>query len=590
MLTRVRANAGWTLVLGTLLLAGCGGGGGDPTRSSPELNTPATVSAEDRTLRPGETLSLTVTASDPEGDPFVLSAEGMPAGASFDPASGLFTWTPEGRAAGVHYLAFVATDANDPGIQGFRTVAVTVLPTPLPDPLQDPEKEEGGKLQGGTVFGQSLPARDAHGDIFPGQANFWDLDNDLSLLSGGDESLFEGALRLDVVTDAATNTAASFPAVPYSDLTWSEPFFTQADGVKTVAVTGADAGISGRYSAMLNGTSDSRLQQDVDLAGAGTPLTLSWSDLDLPAPGNFEGEPTRYDLVIRDRDGAVLRRESIADLPDDPMPMTRDLSPFAGARITVSFEARFADYGVVLIDDVSLRDASGREYVFNGDFEKSDLRGWKTALALESQNVASVPRDLAGIPGLRVTRSFFTAPTSPWGRWVDVFENTSLTDSITVPVRYVVSLGSYLNDDPAQGTARIYLTPNATGALSIWDARELMKRTGNLPGDVAGGRDIGLVFGNLDDDFITLNDLSAPNGAADIFLLGQIDLAPGEQKAIVNFIVMDTVDTGETAANLSALAAGVDAVNQGIVRDFWAPGSPYRTGIPDDLPILNFPR
>ena len=39
-------------------------------------------------------LTFTVVATDPDGDAVTLSATGMPSGATFNPATGLFSWTP----------------------------------------------------------------------------------------------------------------------------------------------------------------------------------------------------------------------------------------------------------------------------------------------------------------------------------------------------------------------------------------------------------------------------------------------------------------------------------------------------------------
>ncbi len=47
-----------------------------------------------QTVNEGDTLVLTVSAADPNNDPMVFSANGLPAGASFDPPSRTFSYTP----------------------------------------------------------------------------------------------------------------------------------------------------------------------------------------------------------------------------------------------------------------------------------------------------------------------------------------------------------------------------------------------------------------------------------------------------------------------------------------------------------------
>ena len=62
-----------------------------------------------RTVKAGEALNFTVTASDANGTPPVLSASGVPKGATFDPVTGAFAW-PSARPAGTYSVTFTATD------------------------------------------------------------------------------------------------------------------------------------------------------------------------------------------------------------------------------------------------------------------------------------------------------------------------------------------------------------------------------------------------------------------------------------------------------------------------------------------------
>ena len=56
----------------------------------------------------------------------------------------------------------------------------------------------------------------------------------------------------------------------YSDLTYFDPLFGSADGVKTVALTDDNdfSSINGTYSVMLNKVSSAQISQDVDLSAA----------------------------------------------------------------------------------------------------------------------------------------------------------------------------------------------------------------------------------------------------------------------------------------------------------------------------------
>jgi len=57
----------------------------------------------------GQPVNFTVTAVDPTGQPVALSASSLPAGATFDPATGSFSWTPAESQQGAHSIAFTAT-------------------------------------------------------------------------------------------------------------------------------------------------------------------------------------------------------------------------------------------------------------------------------------------------------------------------------------------------------------------------------------------------------------------------------------------------------------------------------------------------
>lgn len=99
-----------------------------------------------------DTLTFTVEATDPDGDNIVsLYAEGLPAGAYFDQATGIFSWRPDGTQAGVYAVSFFATDDGDPAATGQIDVVITVgavqSPTDLTDTviddiLSDPEMSQ----------------------------------------------------------------------------------------------------------------------------------------------------------------------------------------------------------------------------------------------------------------------------------------------------------------------------------------------------------------------------------------------------------------------------------------------------------------
>jgi hypothetical protein len=72
-------------------------------------------------------LSFTVPATDPEGDALTYSATGLPSGATFDPATQTFTWTPNYSQAGTYTVTFKAVDGpKSYNLFETKTVTITV--------------------------------------------------------------------------------------------------------------------------------------------------------------------------------------------------------------------------------------------------------------------------------------------------------------------------------------------------------------------------------------------------------------------------------------------------------------------------------
>lgn len=61
---------------------------------------------------PGKLTGFSVSASDPTGLPVSISVTGLPVNASFNSATGIFTWTPQTSDIGLHYVRFTATNTS----------------------------------------------------------------------------------------------------------------------------------------------------------------------------------------------------------------------------------------------------------------------------------------------------------------------------------------------------------------------------------------------------------------------------------------------------------------------------------------------
>ena len=77
----------------------------------------------DQAVKARDTLVFQVRATDPDGDAVTLGAFGLPAGATFDAASGTFQWTPKMRQVGTHVVEFSASDGS---LEALRSVTIQV--------------------------------------------------------------------------------------------------------------------------------------------------------------------------------------------------------------------------------------------------------------------------------------------------------------------------------------------------------------------------------------------------------------------------------------------------------------------------------
>lgn len=79
-----------------------------------EADVPVLDPIGNKTISEGERLEFTITASDPDGDSLEYSASNLPPGATFDPATQVFDWTPDWLSSGEHKdIIFRVSDGHD---------------------------------------------------------------------------------------------------------------------------------------------------------------------------------------------------------------------------------------------------------------------------------------------------------------------------------------------------------------------------------------------------------------------------------------------------------------------------------------------
>lgn len=427
-------------------------------------------------------------------------------------------------------------------------------PAPVPDPgpvvPTGPELATPTSLPAGAAFLQTIDATDGDSSMAPGQANVWDLSQELSINDGGDDQ-FDGALSLFVDVGGVR---PQFPSdQTYAELTALGPEMGASDGVKAVSFTSDPnfSPASGGY-AYLHAGAEVRLQQTLNLANAVGGVSLTWGgNASQGNIGNPLADPNQYaQAVVRDTAGALLATLARFDSNGNSGTWgSASLAAFAGQTVVLSFEQRVSAQGSA-IDNVSVKDANTTEFVVNGDFEAGGS-GWTVSASKVSQNVRTGVRTLNG---LEVQRTFFTQPNLLWARLTDVFHNPTAAPIVAV-VSYETNLGS-----DSQGI--IYPTPGATQkALSTWDYKS--------NGGAAGDRDIGFAFGTADVvEYTSATALGASDGNDDVRFKFNISVPAGGTVTLMNFLVLTGTDTGLTATDITARATQADTQTADIANNF----------------------
>ncbi len=90
---------------------------------------PVLGSIGDKTIPEGALLTFSLNATDMDGDALAYSASAagkLPDGASLDPISGAFSWTPNFEQAGTYFIPFTASDGS---LQDMESITVSVIQT-----------------------------------------------------------------------------------------------------------------------------------------------------------------------------------------------------------------------------------------------------------------------------------------------------------------------------------------------------------------------------------------------------------------------------------------------------------------------------
>ena len=258
-----------------------------------ELNdVPILALIGDKTVDEGNELRFNVTAYDPNDNPLnnlTLSASGLPTGAGFDPATGVFTWTPSGSQQGSYDVTFTVTDDGEPNESASETITITVNEvneSPIVDAGGPYSIEEGDDLVlSGSATDHDIPIQTL--------TYSWDLNNDgtfgdatgaaptiswadLQTLGLNDDGSYTVTLRVsddDTSTDA-TATLTITNTAPAADA--GGPY-TIAEG-ESLVLAGSGSDVSAADTAILTYSWD--LNNDGTFGDAtGAAPSVDWATL-----------------------------------------------------------------------------------------------------------------------------------------------------------------------------------------------------------------------------------------------------------------------------------------------------------------------
>jgi hypothetical protein len=117
-----------------------------------ENRPPDLAEITDKTVSPGAELRFTATATDPDGDNLTFSldpdAGQIPAGATINPQTGVFSWTPTAAQVGTFTVRVIVTDDGRPPLADSETFTITVAANrpPMLDQIAPKEVAEGNEL------------------------------------------------------------------------------------------------------------------------------------------------------------------------------------------------------------------------------------------------------------------------------------------------------------------------------------------------------------------------------------------------------------------------------------------------------------
>ena len=268
----------------------------------------------DKVANEGELLTFTVVANDPDAEQTVsYAASGLPAGATFDGTTGLFTWTPSYTQAGSYGINFVALDDGVPMMGDSERITITVNDVnqpPVLEPIGNKAGKEGEPLQF-TVSGY---------DLDPGQTvSFSAMNLPQGALFDAQARVFSwtpdfGQQGTYVVTFVATDDGVP-ELSDFEDVTISIGYANTPPLIEPIADQVIDEG--------------QELRIQVVAADADSGQTLTYSAMNLPEGATFDPVSAEFYWVPDYSQGGYIYLDVTVVVADDGTPMQQVSETFS---------------------------------------------------------------------------------------------------------------------------------------------------------------------------------------------------------------------------------------------------------------------
>jgi len=198
-------------------------------------SAPVLAAITNRAVSAGTALTLTASATDPDvpANTLTFSLDSAPTGATIQPATGAFSWTPTTAQGGVHTVTVRVTDNGSPSLSATTSFTVTVNTGNMPDLIMSALSTTATNVRPGTTMSTSSTVRNSGTATAPSSVVRFSLSLDQNY-GGADDVALTPTRSVSNLSVNRTSTATLTLTVPVSATPGNYYFCATADGNSTV--------------------------------------------------------------------------------------------------------------------------------------------------------------------------------------------------------------------------------------------------------------------------------------------------------------------------------------------------------------------